>query len=369
MRKLMLMVAVGGFAGSATAQDDSMPENPLPEFVPRDLALDEDLEEDILEWVQARADADEFSGVVTLVRDGIVLVEEAYGFAEKAHRIPNTLDTRFRVGSITKSFTKVAVAKLIELGKLHRESTLADLLPDYPRLDIAGDITVEQLVSHRSGLGGMNYGAYLESYMPSIRRPMDYIELFADEPLLFAPGTREEYSNAGYIVLGAVLEAAGGRPWEELVEEYVFEAAGMVSSCFVDLDRPHVPVATGYWRCDPDQPDIWCTNYWRLELVATSGGGNYSTSQDLIAFDQAMREGALLGPEANYWYFFDRWPDPSENIIPEFWPAQAIAGGAEGVSAVVVSNSEMALSVVGNLGGDSAEYVAIALAEGLEMFE
>jgi len=162
-----------------------------------------------------------------------------------------------------------------------------------------------------------------------------------------------------------VLEAVGGKPWEQLVEESVFEPANMERSCFVDLDRPQVAVAMGYWHCDPSEPELWCENTSRLELVATAGGGNYSTARDLIRFERALRAGKLLSPGMTNWYFGGGWPEPDAPEPEGPWPPTAIAGGAEGVSAALMVEGEWKLSVTGNLGDDLGERVAIAIADGL----
>lgn len=318
-------------------------------------------------WLDERAREDEFSGVVVLTRDGETLYEGAVGLADRVRAIANTPDTRFRVGSITKAFTRVAAARLVQEGRLSPRSTVAELLPDYPRLDIGGAITVDQLLSHRSGLGGMNYDAYLRMHGPSVRRPMDYVALFADEPLLFAPGEGEEYSNAGYILLGAILEAVTGEPFERVIEQSVFEPAGMEGSCFVALDRPEVEVATGYWHCDPARPEFWCVNTFRQEVVATASGGSYSTAMDLVRFARALRDGRLLAPGYVRWYYTGEWPEPGGGTGAGPWPVNGIAGGSEGVSGVLIASDRAAVSVLGNLDEPSAELVGAAIARAIGM--
>lgn len=298
---------------------------------------------------------DVFSGTALVVRDGKVLYQNAFGLASRSFDVANRVDTRFRVGSITKDFTDIVVARLIADGRLHPNTTVAELLPDYPNQDAARRITINHLLNHTSGLGNFDYAEFLRRSPVRYRGPADYLELFANQPLAFEPGTGETYSNAGYIVLGVVIEAITGKSYFDAVREYVFEPAGMTASNFYSLDRPHPGVAVGYWK-DRGEGE-WLNNYYRMEIDGGPSGGSYSTAMDLWRFDHSLRTGKLLPPEETQWFLTRDWPHPGEIDPTILTEPRGSAGGAEGVNAVYFSGGDWFVCVLCNLDGSIAEEV------------
>ncbi len=311
-------------------------------------------------WLGVLAGEDLFSGALTVVRDGETLYSGAFGLANKSFAAPNTPATRFRVGSITKSFTKVALARLVLEGKIRPQDTIADHLPDYPNPEVAAKVTVDQLASHTSGLGGMNFAEFRRQGVHNFREPADFIGLFAHEPLRFEPGEGENYSNAGYIVLGAILAAAADMPYAEVIRETVFKPAGMTESDFLSLDLPHRNIATGYWHCREDR-EVWCNNTYLMTIQGSPAGGSFSTAMDLVRFDTALRTNTLLPAAYTHWYFSGEWPVSAQEPAPGSWPAGGIAGGAEGVSAVLISDGSVIVSVLSNYDEPSGEDVGVAI--------
>jgi CubicO group peptidase (beta-lactamase class C family) len=245
--------------------------------------------------VRVAAAKDLFSGVVLIARKGKIIDHNAFGFADRSWKIPNRRDTKFHIASAGKMFTGVAVAQLAAEGKLRFTDTLASLLPDYPNSDAAKKITVDQLLTHRAGLGEL-------FNRPRFDKRKDYtscselLDCFAGEPLLFQPGTSVAYSNEGYEVLGAVVEKISGMTFQDYVRKNIFEKAGMTNSGFFAADEVIPNKATGYLRPedDPFGVEKKRANYFSIGLRGSASGGEYSTAEDLFKFLSAMRNGSLL---------------------------------------------------------------------------
>src|SRR5580693_166477 len=193
-----------------------------------------------------RAAAGEFSGVVEVARDGRSLLRRALGVAHRGFGVPVQADTRFNLGSIDKLFTQILVQQLGEQGKLDPREHLIRYLPDFPNRAVAEKVTIQQLLDHTSGLGDIFGERFRATPKARLRKLADYLPLFVDQPLLFEPGSEQRYSNAGYIVLGLVIERVTGKSYYEAVQERVFAPAGMLHSDFSALDDPAPNRAEGY---------------------------------------------------------------------------------------------------------------------------
>lgn len=346
-------------AGGAHGRRSSLPPLEVPEGAGRDTVHDA-----LGRWFDALDDAGEFSGAALVAWDGEPLFRGAWGLASREWQVPNGVDTRFALGSINKSFTKIAIAQLAEAGKLSLDDTIADHLPDYPDPDAARKVTIRQLVSHTSGLGDIFTERYFGSSKLLYREPSDYFPIFAGEPLLFEPGEGRAYSNAGYMVLGAIIAAVSGRSYSEYVQESIFEPAGMTEIGFFARDEIHPRVAVGYTRRSPHADGELRNNLLMLSVRGSSAGNAYATVDDMLRFDEAVREHALLPPEWTHWYFGGDEPgdqDPPRTSRERAMSGIGIAGGAPGVSAVVESDGRLTLIVLSNEDEPGAEDVARAL--------
>src|SRR5688572_16867631 len=233
----------------------------------------------------------QFSGTVLVGRGDAVEFSGAYGLADRAARTPNTAETRFNLGSINKTFTANAVARLIERKGLSLEDTIAKHIPDYPNKAAAATITVLQLLSHRSEVATLmrpDFGAATVAEM---------VRAVGQEPQVFEPGERQTYSNGGYIVLGRIVEVASGQRYDAYVAEHVYRPAGMTNSGFLDAAGP--TVALGYFAVDaqgrplmggPGVPAGFSAGPVRLGNPA---GGGYSTVSDMFNFARALKNGKL----------------------------------------------------------------------------
>lgn len=241
--------------------------------------------------------ADEFSGVMLLAKDGKPLFRKAYGLADRGHRVPNKPETKFNLASIGKVFTRTAIDQLAEEGKLSLDDTIAKHLPDYPDPDVAAKVTIRQLIEHRSGLGDIFTSEYWQASRDRFRTPRDLFPVFTGKPLQFEPGKGQRYSNAGFVVLGAIIEAASGMSYYDYVRERIYKPAGMTATDSWDLDDPVPDRAVGYTRRSPHGPASDGGRRNTLYITAFRGspaGGGFSTADDMLRFDAALRQGLLF---------------------------------------------------------------------------
>ena len=291
--------------------------------------------------VDSLAKAGEFSGVAVLAKNGVPVFQQAYGMANRERRIPNNLETAFNLGSINKVFTQIAILQLNAAGKLNLDSTLATYWPDYPNKAVAEKITIRQLLRHTSGIGGNIFDSPVGATRHDVRTLKDYLALFVNEPPRFEPGTSNAYSNAGYVVLGLLIERLSGQDYYTYVREHILEPAGMTrtGSFFVDSLPPNTAIGYTTGREDAPPGALLHPNTQELPGRGSSAGGGYSTAQDLLKFLKALRE----------------------RRIPNGMPAGiGIAGGSGGINGVVEGDlpGGYDLVVLTNLDPPAAERVA-----------
>ena len=242
----------------------------------------------------AQADAaaaeDAFSGVLLVARGDEVLLQRAWGLADRAAGTPVTLDTRFRLGSMNKMFTAVAVLQLVEAGRLSLEGSVGQSLPGYPNADIA-KVTIRQLLTHAGGTGDI-FGPAFDQHRLSLKTHDDYVRLYGARGPTHPPGQAHEYSNYGYVLLGAIIERASGLSYEDYVARHVFAPAGMHDTGALPEDVDVPGRARAYTRKD----GAWVDAADTLPYRGTAAGGGYSTAADLLKFARALRAGTLLSP-------------------------------------------------------------------------
>ena len=242
----------------------------------------------------ARDDA--LSGAVLVAKDdGRVLFRRAYGLADRKRRVPNTLRTRFRIGSMNKMFTAVAILQLVEAGKVDLEARLGTYLPDYPNREVAGKVTIHQLLTHTGATGDI-FGPDFDEHRLELREHSDYVKLYGKRELESEPGGSWVYSNYGFILLGVVIEKVTGQSYYDYVQEHVYERAGMTRSGSLPEARVVPGRSIGYTK--PPGTTKWVPNTDTLPYRGTSAGGGYSTVGDLARFAHALLGHELLGPES-----------------------------------------------------------------------
>lgn len=294
------------------------------------------------EFLRGLASRDEFSGVVLLARNNAAFLEKAYGLADRGFRVPVNIETKFNLGSINKIFTKTAIAQLAAAGKLSLTDTIRKHLPRYGA-PYAARVTVQQLLDFSSGMGDI-FGAKFEATPKErLRSLADYLPLFEGDPLKFEPGTRHEYSNAGYIVLGLIIEAVSGQDYYGYVRDHVFRPAGMADtdSYLADEIVPNRAVSCtkegGQWR----------SAVFEHPARGSSAGGGYSTARDLMKFAAALKAGKLVPPVYASWILSrdaaaPKTGQPSGRVSGSL----GIAGGSPGVNAALEIDADRGYTAV-----------------------
>ncbi|BCJ36786.1 serine hydrolase [Actinocatenispora thailandica] len=242
--------------------------------------------------VRALADQGKFSGTLLLVDGHRTVLSRSYGKADQARNIANGPDTMFALGSVTKLFTAVAVAQLAARGRVDYHQTLGTYLGGFPST-IADTVTLHQLLTHTSGMGDYHaldgYAAALATWTSTEAVLSGTLDFIRAAPLAFTPGTRHQYSNSGYTVLGGVVAAVTGQSYYDYVAEHVFAAAGMTRTAFVTRPRwkRDRGIAHPYAGGTTDVLD-------QRGYVGLPDGDAFSTVPDLVRFVRALRGHRLL---------------------------------------------------------------------------
>jgi CubicO group peptidase (beta-lactamase class C family) len=238
------------------------------------------------------------SGAVLVAKDGVTVASKAAGIANKATGAPITLSTKFNLGSLNKMFTAVAIAQLAQAGRLSFTDPISKHLPDYPNKEVAGKVTIHQLLTHTSGMG-MYWNEKFMAQREKMVTVAAHLPLFASDPLLFPPGEKFQYSNSGYMVLGAIIEKLSGQDYYSYVQEHVYKPAGMTETGFYEPGKEIPNLAIGYSKMSPDGKKLEEArdNTDMREVKGGPAGGGYSTVGDLAKFHTALRTYKLLNEE------------------------------------------------------------------------
>lgn len=233
-----------------------------------------------------------FMGTVLVAQDGKVLLDKAYGFANIEWDVPNTPTTKFRLGSITKQFTAASILLLEERGKLKVEDPVKKYMPDAPA---AWDkITIVHLLTHTSGIPSFTGFPDFESREAQAMTPEKLVEWFRDKPLEFEPGTKWNYSNSGYILLGYLMEKISGQSYSDFVQQNIFTPLGMKDSGYDSNSAIIAHRAAGY---TPGKSGPVNAGFVHMS-IPFSAGALYSTTEDLLRWEQGLFGGKVLKPES-----------------------------------------------------------------------
>jgi CubicO group peptidase (beta-lactamase class C family) len=281
-----------------------------------------------------------FSGVVRVDRGGEIEFCAAYGYADRAHEILNTVDTLFAIASGAKGLTATTVMALVERGVVDLGTTARSLLGEDLPL-IADDVTIEQLLAHRSGIGDYldeegadDVGDYV---MPvsvhNLVTTAQFLPVLDGHQTAFPAGERFAYNNGGYVVLALLAERASGEDFHQLVRTLVSEPAEMVDTAFLRSDELPGRAARGYLSVDGLR-----TNVFHLPVLGSGDGGIYSTAADLSAFWESLFAGRIVAAElvAQMVRPYGDWPQGSKRYGLGFHlPASGDAVWLEGYDAGV----------------------------------
>ena len=239
----------------------------------------------------------QFMGSVLVAEKGKIVLAKGYGLADVEKNIPNTPETKFMIGSITKQFTAMLVTQLVEKGKLKLDNTISDFIPEFPK-DIGDKITVEMLLCHSSGLilpEGIEKYYYATTQEQWLQ---EYLKQLSEEGLRFEPGKGYGYSNGGYFILGLIIEKVTGKSYEAVLTEQILKPLGMTQT---GCNRKGLVVenrATSYTKLR-DRYITWNeeTNSYDPAVWGFGCGNLYSTVEDLFKFSQALSTNRLLSKE------------------------------------------------------------------------
>lgn len=264
-----------------------------PELLPKEKLSENKIKNNLHNLITKLIESNQFSGVILVAKNGKPIYQRAVGEANRAWSIRNRIDTKFNVASIGKMFTAVAVAQLVEQGKLSYDDPLSKVLPDYPNKEMAQKITVHHLLTHTSGL---KEGIPLDnSFRRGFRTVKDYLPAAAIDTLRFEPGTKLEYGSYGYLLLGAIVERVSGEDYYSYVREHIFKPAGMINTDNYELDAEPPNLATGYMDAAGNTRR---SNVFLLPVKGLPFGLGYSTAEDLVKFNLALLNHKLLNSKS-----------------------------------------------------------------------
>ncbi len=238
-------------------------------------------------YAQAQMNIKGFSGAVLVVKQNAVLLKKAYGLADREWNIPNTTDTKFRIGSITKQFTAACILQLIEHGKLNLDDKLSKFIPGFPKGD---SVTIHMLLNHTSGIASYtdlsDFGK-----VGTLSLGMDsMISFFKNRPYNFSPGTQYRYNNSGFFLLGYIIEKVSGQSYENYLRQNILDKLGMMNTGVDRLDTILPLRAKGYSKVN--------AKYVNAEFISLSwpfsAGILYSTVDDMYKWDRALYQTSVI---------------------------------------------------------------------------
>jgi CubicO group peptidase (beta-lactamase class C family) len=228
--------------------------------------------------IQQYLDLDIFSGIVLIAQKGAPFYHKAFGMADREKQIANTTTTLFDIGSMNKTFTSIVIKQLIDEGQLTYDSKLTAFIPGFTAPD-ADQITVEHLLNHESGFGDYHDRDYFESPKED-RLLWKIVERAKQMPLFFPPGEEQEYSNTGYVLLGAIIEKASGKSYFDNVAERIVQPLGLKNTYLQNLEQYKDRIAYGYYYT----PLGNLVKNETLQDEPNPDGGFLSTTEDVMKF-------------------------------------------------------------------------------------
>jgi D-alanyl-D-alanine carboxypeptidase len=260
---------------------------------PDDLAIPRMSQTDALKALNARADGlaaqDKFMGAELVESHGRILLEKTWGYADRDAKAPLKVTDKFRLGSMNKMFTATATLQLVAKGKLSLDGTVGQYLPDYPNKAIADNATIRMLLTHTGGTGEI-FGDEFDKHRLELKTLADYVKLYGSRAPEFPPGSKSDYSNFGFILLGVIIQKVSGEDYYDYVRDHIFLPAGMTDTASLPESETVPGRVNGYTQKDGK----WVVNTDTLPWRGTPAGGGYSTLADLLRFAHAMMNGKLL---------------------------------------------------------------------------
>lgn len=337
----LLAVAALSLAGPSLAQPDDGPPRPeLPALGLDAQMTDAEIGAALDPWFANLTQSGLFNGAVVVARDGREVFARGYGLTGLTGSAAIGPDTRFPIASIGKAFTHVAIAQLIQQGRLTPETTIADVIPDYPN-NVSRSATIAELLDHRAGIADIFGPAFRDAPKSQFLSNADYYRFVSAHPPMFAPGEAQEYCNGCYVVLGEIIARVSGQRYEAYVAEHVFAPAGAIGCAYLRHDQLPDDVARFVGR--PSGPGTPVEDVSRFHGFAGSAAGNpYCSVRDLLAFDDALREQRLLNAELTAQVL------RGEPQAGRHTRRIGFAGGGPGVNGLLFGNGAWTVIVLAN---------------------
>jgi CubicO group peptidase (beta-lactamase class C family) len=327
---------------------------------PISLAAQKDYSKLLDQYMQALADIRDFNGAVLVMKQNKVLLKKGYGMADREWNIPNTADTKFRIGSITKQFTSTCILQLIEAGKLSLDDKLSKFYPDFPKGD---SVTIHMLLNHTSGIASYTDQKEFMSVAPLSWSKDSMVSFFKNKPYNFSPGTKWQYNNSGYFLLGCIIEKVSGQSYNDYLQQHILDKLAMKNSGTDKLDSVLAFRARGYSKRGKKTVNA---DYISMDWPF-SAGVLYSTLDDMYKWDRALYGNAVLTDaskqkmftpgKSNYGYGVTI--DSMENRL-RIWHNGGIPGFSANFSRFV--NDDICTIIFSN-NESNTDFVAIALAD------
>ena len=312
----------------------------------------------------------QFHGAALVAENGKVVYKGAFGMANIEWGIPNTPETKFRLGSITKQFTSMLTLQLVEQGKIKLDGKVADYLPDY-RKDIGEKVTVHHLLTHTSGIPSYtSQPGFFENVSRNPYKVDEFVKKYASGNLEFEPGSRYSYNNSGYFLLGAIIEKVTGKSYEQVLKENILDPVGMKNTGYDHYNTIIPKRASGYSKT----PDGY-TNALYLDMsIPYAAGSLYSTVEDLYLWDQALYTDKLISAQSkalmykpflqNYAY---GWIVRNASFKQHDQPVQVIGhgGGINGFTTLIMRypNEKNLIVILDNTGSGYLNRLSESLAK------
>ncbi|WP_207751250.1 serine hydrolase domain-containing protein [Anaeromonas frigoriresistens] len=305
----------------------------------------------------------DFSGVISIKEKENILLHEAFGYADRNHKVSNKLDTKIGIASGCKIFTSIAICQLIEEGKLSFDTKIKDCL-DIKFSNFDDDITIEHLLTHSSGIIDYFDEETMEDYsdlwkdrpMYNMRELKDFLSMIQNNGMEFNPGEKFKYNNAGFIVLGLIVENITGIKFKEYIKKYIFSPLKMDDTGYFAFDKLPFNTAYGYMK---DSDGKWRSNIYSLPIIGGADGGAYTTAKDLSKFWKGLSRYKLLSKSTtekmltpyinvsnNFYYGYGVWIIKENDGILKYY----IMGQDPGISMIssVYPQSDIEVTILGN---------------------
>ena len=327
---------------------------------PLSLAAQKNYPKLLEDYMQAEATIKGFSGTVLVMQQNKVVLRKGYGMADLEWNIPNTPETKFRIGSITKQFTAACILQLIEAGKLSPDDKLSKFYPDFPKGD---SVTIHMLLNHTSGIASYTGLPGFEKVATLSLSKDSMVSFFKTRPYDFSPGTNWKYNNSGYFLLGCIIEKLSGQSYGDYLQAHIFGKIAMSNSGVDKLDSVLSMRARGYVR---EKKKTKNAGFISMEWPY-SAGVIFSTIDDLYKWDRALYGTSILTAASKQKMFTPGKRDYGYGVNIDsldghfrIWHNGGIPGFSTNISRFV--NDDICVIVLSN-NESNVDFVAIALAD------